>query len=143
MDLPWCAPTGLGEPLRPRCIGQQTMLGRTRNFFTASTPGGGSCGLISSPGAGQRGGPHPRTRHGRGCNPASGSLTGWAVCRRACWWMSAEHRTGKGEEVLASNLSQGCEGEHSIPSAAAAGVRRGNVPRQPRGYTVGKLAEAP
>ena len=58
----------------------------------------------------------------------------------ACWWMPAEHRTGKGEEVLASNLAQGCEGEHSIPSAATAGVRRGNVPRQPRGYTVGKLA---
>ena len=58
--------------------------------------------------------------------------------------MSAEHRTGKGEEVLAStvgaNLAQGCEGEDSIPSAAAAGVRRGNVPRQPRGYTVGTLA---
>ena len=58
--------------------------------------------------------------------------------------MSAEHRTGKAEEVLATtvgaNLAQGCEGEHSIPSAAAAGVRRGGVPRQPRGYTVGKLA---
>ncbi len=60
------------------------------------------------------------------------------------WWMSAEHRTGTGEEVLAytvgANLAQGCEGEHGMPSAAAAGVRRGNVPRQPRGYTVGKLA---
>ncbi len=34
------------------------------DLLPASTPGGGKCGLISSPGAGQRGGPHPRTLYG-------------------------------------------------------------------------------
>ncbi len=73
--------------------------------------------------------------------------TGWAVCRRACWWMSAEHRTGKGEEVLGSMVAptspRGAGGEQSIPSATTAGVRRGGVPRQSRGYTVGTLAPPP
>ena len=43
-----------------------------------------------------RGTPHllSTVLRARGCNPASGSRTDWAVCRRACWWMLAEHRTG-------------------------------------------------
>ena len=73
---------------------------------------------------------------------ASRGRTGWAVCRRACWRMSAEHRAGEHEEVLGAKvgaeLGQGFEGEHSIPSSTAAGVRTGGVPRQPRGYTGGR-----
>ena len=72
---------------------------------------------------------------------ASGGWTGWAVCRRACWRMSAEHRAGEHEAVLGAkvgaDLGQRFEGEHSIPSSAAAGVRRGGVPRQPPGLYSG------
>jgi len=56
--------------------------------------------------------------------------------------MSAEPRTGKGEEMVAATVGADIlEEDHSIPSATAAGVRRGGVPRQPMGYTQGKLAD--
>ena len=77
----------------------------------------------------------------RGCNPAWGGRTGWAACRRAYCWMSAEQRTGKGEEMIAATVGADIlEGDHSIPSATAAGVRRGGVPRQLRCMTRGSLA---
>ena len=47
------------------------------DLLPAPAPGGGSCGLISCPCAGQPGGPHPRTRHGPPRRPRSnGGLRG-------------------------------------------------------------------
>ena len=68
----------------------------------------------------------------RGCNPASGSRTGWAACRRACWWMSAEHRTGKGEEVLASTVGANpCPGVRRGAQHPLGGRCRGSKGRSP------------
>ena len=51
------------------------------------------------------------------------------------------HRTGKSEEMVAATADADIlEGDHSIPLATAAGVRRGGVPRQPRCMTRGRLA---
>ena len=94
-----------------------------------SEGGGGRCASTS--------GPEPAPCRRTGDSPPFVNVVGGgAVATRrgagCVGWMSAEHPTGKGAEVLAAtvgaNLAQGCEGEHGL----ALGSRcRGSKGRSP------------